>query len=114
MTDNLITWSEFEKIDIRSGTIISAKYNEKAKIPAYILTIDFGANIGIKKSSAQLTQNYTEDDLINKKVLAVINFPPKLIAGIKSEVLVLATVCDIHGTTLITPSEVAINGSKVK
>ena len=110
----LLSWSEFERVDIRSGTIKSVKYNEKAKIPAYILTIDFGVQVGIKTSSAQITQNYLPNELINKKILAVINFPTKIVAGVKSEVLVLATICDKLGTMLIQPNELTIDGSKVR
>ena len=109
----LIEWEDFAKIDIRSGTIIAAKINEKAKIPAYILTIDFG-ELGLKTSSAQLTQNYSADNLIGKKIAAVVNFPIKKIAGVKSEVLVLATVCDTKGTLLLNVDPSALNGSHVK
>jgi tRNA-binding protein len=109
----LIAWEDFAKIDIRSGTILDAKINQKARVPAYILTIDFG-NLGIKTSSAQLTQNYLPSDLIGKKIAAVINFPVKKIAGVKSEVLVLATVCDIKGTLLLSVDPLAVNGSCVR
>ena len=109
----LIEWEDFAKIDIRSGTIIAAKINEKAKIPAYILTIDFG-ELGLKTSSAQLTQNYSADNLIGKKIAAVVNFPIKKIAGVKSEVLVLATICDTKGTLLLNVDPSALNGSHVK
>ncbi len=113
MNFNEISWEDFEKIDIRSGQIINAEPNTKAKIPAYILTIDFG-ELGIKTSSAQLTENYTTEDLINKKIIAVVNFTVKIIAGIKSEVLVLATVCKQLGTLLVSADQKTINGSKIK
>jgi tRNA-binding protein len=109
----LIEWEDFAKIDIRSGTILDAKINQKARIPAYILTIDFG-DLGMKTSSAQLTQNYSPSDLIGKKIAAVVNFPIKKIAGVKSEVLVLATVCDTKGTLLLSVDPLALNGSCVK
>ncbi|TXI98866.1 MAG: tRNA-binding protein [Neisseriales bacterium] len=109
----LIEWEDFAKIDIRSGTILDAKINEKARVPAYILTIDFG-DLGMKSSSAQLTQNYLPSDLIGKKIAAVVNFPIKKIAGVKSEVLVLATVCDTKGTLLLSVDPLALNGSCVK
>ncbi|MFN8769338.1 MAG: tRNA-binding protein [Neisseriaceae bacterium] len=108
----LIKLSDFEKIDIRIGQIISAKLNEKALIPAYILAIDFG-DLGIKTSSAQLTQNYTETALIGRKICAVVNFPTKRVAGIKSEVLVLASICKNHGTLLLHADNKATNGSKI-
>ena len=111
--DKLISWEDFEKVDIRCGQIIDVRINDKAKVPAYVLTIDFGDTLGIKISSAQLTQNYTPEDLMNKKIVAVINFPTKKVAGIKSEVLVLATVCDKLGTMLLSTADTAINGSKV-
>jgi tRNA-binding protein len=109
----LIEWEDFAKIDIRSGTILDAKINQKARVPAYILTIDFGG-LGMKTSSAQLTQNYLPSDLIGKKIAAVVNFPIKKIAGVKSEVLVLATVCDTKGTLLLSVDPLALNGSCVK
>ncbi len=108
-----INFTDFAKIDIRSGTIIDAQINPKAKKPAYILKINFGNEIGIKTSSAQLTQNYQISDLINRKIVAVVNFAPKLIAGIKSEVLVLATVCESQGTLLLTPEQLSLNGSEI-
>ncbi|RTL12918.1 MAG: tRNA-binding protein [Neisseriaceae bacterium] len=113
MIQQLIEWDDFGKVDIRSGTILDAKINQKARVPAYVLTIDFG-DLGIKTSSAQLTQNYSAEDLIGKKIAAVVNFPVKKIAGVKSEVLVLATVCDTQGTLLLNVDPLALNGSHIK
>jgi tRNA-binding protein len=108
-----IQFEDFLKVDIRAGTIIEAKINSKAKIPAYILTIDFGA-LGIKVSSAQVTEHYKSDDLIGKQIVAVTNFPVKRVAGIKSEVLVLACVDKAAvGTVLLHPSIPVPNGSRV-
>ena len=76
---NLISWSDFEKIEIRIGTIIDVKDFPEAKKPAYQLTIDFGKEIGIKKSSAQITKRYSKNDLIEKQIVAVVNFPKKQI-----------------------------------
>ncbi|WP_340617843.1 tRNA-binding protein [Xenorhabdus entomophaga] len=97
------TIDAFMSLDIRVGKIIKAEKNEKAIKPAYKLCIDFGSDIGEKQSSAQICQNYTEEQLIGKQILAVVNFPPRRVAGFKSEVLVLAAVCGDQGTVLIQP-----------
>jgi tRNA-binding protein len=107
-----ISFDDFLKVNIVAGTILSAKLNEKAIKPSYILEIDFGP-FGKKQSSAQLTEHYTPNDLINQQILAVINFPPKRIAGIMSEVLVLATVSKLDGTILIQPQRPVTNGSRL-
>ncbi|MDX7988468.1 tRNA-binding protein [Xenorhabdus sp. 12] len=104
----LTTIDTFISLDIRVGKIIKAEKNEKALKPAYKLYIDFGDDIGEKQSSAQICQNYTEEQLIGKQILAVINFPPRRVAGFKSEVLVLAAVCGEQGTVLIQP-EINVN-----
>lgn len=104
--------TDFMKLDMRIGEIISVEYNDKALKPAYKLRIDFGEEIGIKHSSAQLCENYQEDDLLGKKVISVVNFPPR-VAGFKSEVLVLAAVTRDQGTVLLkTDFDVEI-GSKI-
>ncbi|MYH37997.1 MAG: tRNA-binding protein [Rhodospirillaceae bacterium] len=84
-----ISWADFEKVDIRVGTVLTAEPFEKARKPAYILTVDFGAAIGTRKSSAQITAHYAPEDLVGRKVAAVLNFPPRQIANIISEILVL-------------------------
>ena len=89
---NLISWSDFEAIEMRIGTIIEINDFPKAKKPAYQLTIDFGKEIGIKKSSAQITKRYTKEDLLNKQIVAVVNFPKKQIGNFMSECLVLGSV----------------------
>ena len=106
----MISFEDFIKVDIRVGKILSAEHFSKAKKPAYILKIDFGGEIGIRKSSAQVTENYAPGDLPGKLILAVINFPSKQIGPIMSEVLVLG-VPDEHGNVvLIGPEkEVPIN-----
>ncbi len=106
-----ITWSDFEKIEIRAGTIISAEINEKAKRPAYALTIDFG-KLGIKKSSAQITELYEPADLINKQIVAVVNFPAKQVASVKSECLVLGVI-DKQGIVLLHPDRKVENGGRI-
>ncbi len=108
----MINWDDFSKIDIRSGTIISACIFEKAKKPAYQLEIDFGP-IGIKKSSAQITHHYSLDDLINRQVIAVVNFPPKQIANFFSECLVLGVYDENNQVILLQPDKKVENGSKI-
>ena len=102
----------FLKVDIRVGTIIEVQENIKARKPAYILKIDFG-ELGIKTSSAQIVENYPKENLLNQQVVAVVNFPPKLVAGVKSEVLVLAAVCDTNGTVLLQPNLSVGNGTRI-
>lgn len=109
--ENAATINDFIKLDIRVGTIIEAKVFEKAKRPAYQLLIDFGS-LGIKKSSAQITEKYTTESLIGKQILAVTNFPPRQIADFMSEVLVLGTYSE-GGVILITPDKPAQNGDKL-
>ena len=105
-----ISFLDFEKIDIRLGTIIEAEeYNELNK-PSILLKIDFGNEIGIKKSSAQLQKNYISDQLINKQVIAVVNFPPKQIGKIVSEVLVLGLPDNDNEPILISPLQKLQNG----
>lgn len=89
----MITYDDFLKVDIRTGKIIEAENFPKARIPAYKLTIDFGEEIGVKKSSAQITKFYEKEDLIGKTITAVTNFPPKQVADFMSEVLVLGVEC---------------------
>ena len=108
----MVTFDDFVKLDIRVGTIIEAKVFEKAKRPAYQLKVDLGEEIGIKKSSAQITEVYQPEDLIGKQVLAVINFPPRQIADFMSEILVLGTYSE-QGVVLITPDKVVKNGDKL-
>lgn len=107
----MVTFDDFMKLDIRVGTIIEAKFFEKAKKPAYQLKIDFG-EFGIKKSSAQITELYKPDDLIGKQILAVINFPPRQVADFMSEVLVLGTYSK-DGVVLISPDRNVDNGDKL-
>lgn len=108
----MATFDDFMKLDIRVGTILSAKVFEKAKKPAYQLEVDFGEELGIKKSSAQITQVYQPEDLIGKQVLAVVNFPPRQIANFMSEILVLGTYSK-DGVVLITPDKPVENGDKL-
>lgn len=108
----MATFDDFLKLDIRVGTIVSAKVFAKAKRPAYQLEVDFGDEIGVKKSSAQITDHYTTEELVGKQVLAVVNFPPRQIANFMSEVLVLGTYSE-GGVVLITPDQAVKNGDKL-
>ena len=113
MTSKIINYDQFEKVDIRLGTIIDAKEYDELKKPSILLKIDFGTNIGIKKSSAQLRKNYKCSDLINKQVIAVINFKPKQIGKIISEVLVLALPNNEGEAILVSPQIKLENGVKL-
>ncbi|MEK6913790.1 MAG: tRNA-binding protein [Nanoarchaeota archaeon] len=108
-----ITYSDFEKVDIRVGKIINAEDFPEAKKPAYQLTIDFGDEIGIKKSSAQITKNYNKKTLIGKQIIAVVNFPTKKIADFNSEVLILGLPkTDLMDIILVSPDkEVPLGGN---
>lgn len=108
-----ITWNDFEKIDMRAGTIIEVADFPKAKKAAWKLTIDFGAETGIKKSSAQITAHYTKEELINRQVIAVVNFPPKQIADFISECLVLGVYDDNNDVILLQPGRPVSNGRKI-
>ena len=105
-----ISWNDFEKIDIRVGTIIDAQPFEKAKNPSYKLWIDFGSKIGIRKTSAQITVLYGVEELMGKQIVAVINFPPKQIADFMSECLVLGVVGNDKEVTLLAPGKTVKNG----
>lgn len=108
----MATFDDFMNLDIRVGTILSAKNFEKARKPAYQLEVDFGEELGIKKSSAQITDHYKPEDLIGKQVLAVVNFPPRQIANFMSEILVLGTYSE-GGVVLITPDKPVKSGDKL-
>ena len=110
---DLISYSDFTKIDIRLGTIISAEFNNKLQRPSFILHIDFGDEIGIKKSSAQLTKNYKVEQLLHKQIAAVLNFPKKQIGNLISEVLVLGFPDKNNEPILISPDKKLINGGKL-
>jgi len=105
-----ITYDIFNKVDIRLGTVISVKKNEKARKPSLVVKVDFGKEIGIKQSSAQITHYYNEENLKGKQVIAVCNFPEKNIAGVVSQVLILGSVDSEGKVTLVHPSQKADNG----
>ncbi len=113
MDSKIINYAEFENVDIRLGTIIKAENYDKLNKPSILLKIDFGEKIGIKKSSAQLRKNYNSKHLLNKQVLAVINFKPKQIGKIISEVLVLGLPDSTNEPILISPDQKLLNGIKL-
>lgn len=108
-----LTWQEFERVEMRVGTIINANDFAEARKPAYQLTIDFGNDIGIRKSSAQITKHYQKDELIGRQVVAVVNFPKKQIGPFMSECLVLGAVESDGGVVLLHPDLKVENGLRI-
>ena len=108
-----ISWSDFEKIDIRCGTIVQVKDFPKARKPSYQLWIDFGGDLGIKRSSAQVTYFYKKEELLNRQVIAVTNFPPKQIADFFSECLVLGVYDENNNVILLQPERAVNNGQRI-
>ena len=109
----MISWPDFEKIEIRTGTIIEVNDFPKARKPAFKLVIDFGKELGLKKSSAQITTHYKKEDLLNRQIIAVVNFPPKQIADFTSECLVLGVYDENKDVILIQPGMPVANGMKI-
>ena len=107
-----ISFDDFLKVQIVTGTIVDARVNPKARVPAFVIDIDFGPH-GRKTSSAQLTRNYTAESLVGKQIVAVANFPPKRIAGVKSEVLILGAVSESSGVVLLEPTFPVENGARI-
>lgn len=110
--EQTISWADFEKVDIRVGTITEVQPFPKARNPAYKLFIDFG-KLGMRKTSAQVTKLYTPDELCGKQVIAVVNFPPKQIADFMSECLVLGVVGAEKEVILLQPDRMALNGDRI-
>lgn len=108
----MLTWEDFEKVDIRTGTIIEVNDFPKARKPAYQLTIDFG-ELGIRKSSAQIVTLHTKEELIGKQIVAVVNFPPKQIANFVSECLVLGVQTNEKDVVLLTTNSKTENGLRI-
>ena len=111
-SDQKLDWKTFLKVEMRVGTVLAAELYEEAKDPAYKMIIDFG-EFGTLKSSAQITELYASNDIIGKQVIAVINFPPKQIANMISECLVLGAVSDNKEVTLIEPERKVKNGTRI-
>ena len=108
-----ITYEIYDKVDIRVGTVISVKKNEKARKPSLVVEVDFGNEIGVKQSSAQITHYYNEENLVGKQVIGVCNFPEKNIAGIVSQVLILGSIDKEGKVVLVHPSQKVNNGLPV-
>lgn len=109
----MITWEEFEKVEMRVGTIIEINNFSEARKPAYQLTIDFGEQTGIRKSSAQITKRYAKEDLLNRQIVAVVNFPKKQIGKFMSECLVLGSVGMNNDIVLLSPDFAVENGLRI-
>lgn len=109
----MITYEDFLKVEIRAGTIIAVEEFPEARKPAYKLTIDFGPEIGQKRSSAQITALYKKEDLLNKQIIAVVNFPPKKVGPFTSEVLVLGLSDTSQSISLVRPDHHIPNGNRL-
>ena len=108
-----ISFNDYDKVDIRIGTVVNLSKNEKARKPSLVLEVDFGDEIGIKKSSAQITHYYNKENLVGKQVIGVCNFPEKNIADIKSQFLVLGAIEENGKVVLLHPSQPTKNGLKI-
>ena len=108
-----ITYDTYDKVDIRVGTVISVKKNEKARKPSLVVEVDFGKEVGVKQSSAQITHYYNEENLVGKQIIAVCNFPEKNIAGVVSQVLILGSIDKEGKVVLVHPSQKVENGLPV-
>ena len=108
-----INYEDFRKVDIRVGTVLSVKNNEKARQPALVLEVNFGGNIGVKTTSAKITHYYNSDNLVGEQIIAVCNFPTKNIAGVVSEVLILGAIEKDGKVMLLHPSQKVENGLEV-
>lgn len=108
-----ITWNDFEKVDLRSGTIINVEDFPQARKPAFKITVDFGAEIGIKRSSAQITAHYTKEELIGKQIIGVINFPKKQIGPMISEFLITGLIQNDGSVILAVPEKKVENGLRL-
>ena len=110
--ENILQWKDFMKVEMRAGTIIEAEVFKEVRNPAYKVLVDFG-DLGMRKSSAQIRKLYTAEDLIGKQTIAVVNFPPKQIATMKSECLILGTVGEDNEVTLLQTERPVKNGLRV-
>ncbi|MEF7494440.1 chaperone CsaA [Lysinibacillus sphaericus] len=109
----MATFEDFTALDLRVGTVLQAQELPKARVPAIKMNIDFGEEIGIRQSSAQITKRYTPEEMVGKQVVAIVNFPPRRVAGFKSEVLVIGGVPEEGDVILLTPDQHVPNGTKI-
>lgn len=108
-----ISWEDFAKVELRAGTIVEAEVFKEARRPAYRMVIDFGPKIGLRKSSAQITDHYQCESLVGRQIMAVVNFPPKQIGPMMSECLVTGFVQDDGSVVLVTPDQPVANGVRL-
>jgi tRNA-binding protein len=108
-----LTWNEFQKVELRVGTVVAVDEFPEARKPAWKLSVDFGSEIGVRRSSAQVTDHYEKQDLLEKQVLAVINFPPKQIGPFMSECLVTGLIQDDGSVVLAVPDKPVANGLRL-
>jgi tRNA-binding protein len=108
-----ISWEDFEKVDVRVGEVMEAEHFPEARKPSIKLTVDFGSGVGTRRTSAQLTTHYEPEMLVGRRVVAVVNFPPKRIAGFKSEVLVLGVPDESGGVVLLSPDTNVPEGGRM-
>ncbi|WP_146600012.1 tRNA-binding protein [Novipirellula aureliae] len=109
----IITWQEFENVDLRAGTVTAVEDFPQARKPAYKVTVDFGPEIGVKRTSAQITVNYTKEELVGRQVIGVVNFPRKQIGPIMSEFLIVGFYRDDGSVILAVPDKSISNGAKL-
>lgn len=108
-----ISWADFERVELRVGTVVAVEEFPEARKPAWKLTVDFGPGIGTRRSSAQITVHYTRDDLLGRQVLAVLNFPPKQVGPFRSEVLVTGFADEAGAIVLACPERPVPNGARL-
>lgn len=109
----MISYEDFEKVDIRAGEVLEAEDFPEARKPMYKITVDFGPEIGVKKSSGQFTQNYTKEELVGKMIIGVVNFPPKKIGPFVSEFLTLGLADEEDKIVLLMPTKKVLKGAKM-
>jgi len=113
MSERTVTWAEFEAVELRVGTVVSAEVFAEARVPAYVLVVDFGPEVGLKKSSARITDLYAPEDLVGRQVVGVTNFPAKQIGPMRSEALITGFYRDDGSVVLAVPDQEVANGARL-